>query len=169
MKVLITGLLFLLFMENDYKTPYYDGYNLLLKGKYEDAIPKFEASYQIKKISKTSYYLAYCHFQRREYDLSFQLAERALSEEPALPHTPYGATLESIIEYHTKADRFKNIKIKVLNSDESDDPSQKQEIDESMQEYYQGKDGYNRYLRDLNQYFNPRLPVASRITGIDSI
>jgi tetratricopeptide (TPR) repeat protein len=150
---------------NDYKSLFNEGLSAYEKRDYKGAIVNFSKSYELKKHSKTSYYISISYFKMGIDSLAEKFAQRAQSELPILPDDPYQINIQHIYEYCRLAPRFRKVRFKIEQSDEkmtSKRKKEQEELEKELRSYYPDTpEGQRKLMDDL-------MLVQSRSLFIES-
>lgn len=144
---------FILFYQLDYKTYFNEGLNAYNKEDYKGAIVNFLKSHELKKHSKSSYYISISYFKLGEDSLAEKFAGIAQGELPMLPDDPYQINIQHIFEYCRLAPRFRKVRIIVEQSDgrmTAEEKKEQEEIKKILDIYYPNTpEGQSQLLNDF--------------------
>jgi hypothetical protein len=136
----------------DYKQFFANGLAAYNNNDFNEAVDNFTKSYNLKKHSKTSYYMAISYFKMGNDSLAEKFALRAKTELPILPDEPYQQNINHIFEFCELAPRFKKVRFKLEQSNDvmtdAEEKEQKQ-MDEELRLYYsKTPEGQSRLFHD---------------------
>jgi tetratricopeptide (TPR) repeat protein len=171
MKTILTFCLCFFSILTDYKTYFNDGITEYNNKNYRKAIENFTQSYNLKKHSKSSYYISLSYFKLGEDSLAEKFARRAQAENPILAEDPYQINIQHIYEYCELAPRFKTVKVNFKMSTEEmtyREKKEQKEIEKELNKYYSNTPNGRRQLANDYRVIEDRSLVGESQSTFDT-